>query len=253
MNPEHLPADELTMYPWIQAFIKFVADALPEAVINGRASIPGPNARGPRRIIAFQLTNVVAVDSDDMKRPDIVLTEDVGQTEGGVANNRPEYWGTVGVIELGYDPTIQWVEADGMWNIEIYDEASQETHTCHDAMMRHNTTSVFGRHTRCFRAKMTETVDGQARETDVIIKDSWAHASIANGIAPRNELAYLREISDKLCNHRELAGKYPHLNAGGIVRIRDSETPGVAIDDMTSTFISDLGVQMINAMHGCWD
>ncbi|KAJ1727526.1 hypothetical protein LPJ61_004521, partial [Coemansia biformis] len=331
MNPELLPADEPIMYPWIQAFIKFVADALPEAVNNGRASIPGPNARGPRRIIAFQLTNVVAVDSDDMRRPDIVLTEDIGQTEGGVANNRPAYWGAVGVIEvkrakngqrrayeelfvytrniyanqynrrfawglticgtivraclfghdkvivsdvmdvsaasgrrrfvsllvnwalcesaqLGYDPTIQWVEADGMWNIEIYDETSQETHTCHDAMMRHNTTSVFGRHTRCFRAKMTETVDGQVRETEVIIKDSWAHASIANGIAPRNELAYLREISDRLHNHGDLTGKYPHLNAGGIVRIRGSETPGVAIDDTTSTFISDLGVQMINYM-----
>ncbi|KAJ2315073.1 hypothetical protein H4S01_000668 [Coemansia sp. RSA 2610] len=60
---------EVKMYPWIGAFIKYVADQLVKAVADS------PPPKTPRQLETFRKADVVAIDADDWRRVDMALTQ----------------------------------------------------------------------------------------------------------------------------------------------------------------------------------
>ncbi|KAJ2847473.1 hypothetical protein IWW36_003841 [Coemansia brasiliensis] len=305
-NPSGLPATqskEKQMYPWISAFIEFVAEKL--------ASIAQEGHR-PRKLVTFRKFDFMAADADDYRRIDMALTEkphqepEITDEKGAYKNslaiievkrrtseqdqalqqlalytrnlystqlNRRFAWGlticqtrVVACIfgndkilassymdvatpagrkqfvsllvnwsmcrsqQLGYDPTIGFDEELGKCTISASD--GQE-YICESGIfMAH---SLFGRHTRCFKATLRDS------DTEYIIKDAWAYADDDDSKVLRDEVEHLRRISTTLGNNEELHGTFPVLKAGGTVQI---DHPGGIADDTTEFILGSIDPQI---------
>ncbi|KAJ2841815.1 hypothetical protein J3B02_005769, partial [Coemansia erecta] len=169
---------------------------------------------------------------------------------------------------LGYDPTIRIDLEKHSGEIDVYDDASKQVHTYRYLATLLSSTSNFGRHTRCYLCE-----DPSLPGSRVVIKDAWAHGlsaavppvehgfpnlslseqadqpsaistplgqssfskRISNSADDRDEIKYMREITQKLSGDKELEGRYPVLKHGGIVRI-----PGLDDADNTVTVFGKL-------------
>ncbi|KAJ2807796.1 hypothetical protein H4R20_001131 [Coemansia guatemalensis] len=130
-------------------------------------------------------------------------------------------WSICEEERLGYDPTIRYDKLGRCWEIDAFDKDSRsaKTYIC-DSIIQ-DACSVFGRHTRCFTARLKQDQladdDSTSPRVDrVLIKDAWAHVA-KDSI--RDEVAYLYEIRQKLGEDKELEGTYPYLEAGAVVQI----------------------------------
>ncbi|KAJ1718005.1 hypothetical protein LPJ61_006956, partial [Coemansia biformis] len=95
------------MYPWIKAFIAFVADSLPGTLrrISELGSCqPHVNLR---RVIAYELADAVANGSDDRRQPGAALDKDTSQTVRSSDNARSYYRDAAAVIEVKRFPYQQ--------------------------------------------------------------------------------------------------------------------------------------------------
>ncbi|KAJ1870998.1 hypothetical protein LPJ57_005265, partial [Coemansia sp. RSA 486] len=166
---------------------------------------------------------------------------------------------------LGYDPTIRIDPEQHCGEIDVYDDSSRQVHTYKYIATLLSSTSNFGRHTRCYLCE-----DPSIPGSSIVIKDAWAHginsasalveerfpglniseqlnepsampvafkeqpsssnAPFAQRADDRDEIKYMREISQKLGDDPELKGKFPMLKHGGIVHI-----PGINTADNTAT------------------
>ncbi|KAJ2793490.1 hypothetical protein H4R21_005878, partial [Coemansia helicoidea] len=118
-------------------------------------------------------------------------------------------WSLCESTRVGYDPTIRCNDATGKWTIDVFE--GEEKYTYGDLAEVFGTYSLFGRHTRCFVG--TTEVDGVKKQ--VLIKDCWTHDVESSDGGLHDEIAFLREIRDKLGAEPSLAGKYPALETGG--------------------------------------
>ncbi|KAJ2758024.1 hypothetical protein IWQ56_006113, partial [Coemansia nantahalensis] len=141
-------------------------------------------------------------------------------------------WSMCESPRAGYDPTIWRNDARDKWMINVFDGGA--TRTYHELGICVGASSLFGRHTRCFIGKARGAEDSEK----VLIKDCWPHvAEDAAGGQP-NEITFLREIREKLCDVLGLAGKYPVLEAGGIVQVKGKDAD--MVDDTTTAATADL-------------
>ncbi|KAJ2557266.1 hypothetical protein GGH12_006216, partial [Coemansia sp. RSA 1822] len=146
-------------------------------------------------------------------------------------------WSMCESKHLGYDPTIRYNDSNQRWEIDVYDSEKRvaRTYICESRI--YNAYSIFGRRTRCFVAheKPADLVSASDHNLPkVLIKDSWAHMDSPDSNVARDEVAYLREIQDALAKDSTLNGTYPHLEAGGVVKIKCSD--GV-VDDTTQSIL----------------
>ncbi|KAJ2372753.1 hypothetical protein H4S02_009094, partial [Coemansia sp. RSA 2611] len=114
-------------------------------------------------------------------------------------------WAMCESQRLGYDPTIRYNRETGQWEIDVWDDESRETHTYIHERTLFDTSSQFGRRTRCFIASARENSDEQPAQK-VLIKDAWAPAEFPDSEVVRDELSNLRTIRDKLGADDALAG-----------------------------------------------
>ncbi|KAJ2774362.1 hypothetical protein IWQ56_000610 [Coemansia nantahalensis] len=141
-------------------------------------------------------------------------------------------WSMCESPRAGYDPTIWRNDARDKWMINVFDGGAIRTY--HELWICVRTSLLFGRHTRCFIGKARGAEDNEK----VLIKDYWPHiAEDAAGGQP-NEITFLREIRDKLCDVPGLAGKYPVLETGGVVKVKGEDAD--MVDDTTTAAMSDL-------------
>ncbi|KAI9467833.1 hypothetical protein BX667DRAFT_214872 [Coemansia mojavensis] len=131
-------------------------------------------------------------------------------------------WSMCRSQRLGYDPTIGYDEELNQCTITGSD--GQE-YNCESVVFM--AYSLFGRHTRCFKATLLGS------NTEYIIKDAWAYADAKGSKISRDEVTHLQRISDMLDSNEELQGTLPVLEAGGTVQI---EHPN-GIDGDTTEFI----------------
>ncbi|KAI9469382.1 hypothetical protein BX667DRAFT_539518 [Coemansia mojavensis] len=131
-------------------------------------------------------------------------------------------WSMCRSQRLGYDPTIGYDEELNQCTITGSD--GQE-YNCESVVFM--AYSLFGRHTRCFKATLLGS------NTEYIIKDAWAYVDAKGSKISRDEITHLRRISDMLDSNEELQGTLPVLEAGGTVQI---EHPN-GIDGDTTEFI----------------
>ncbi|KAJ1718297.1 hypothetical protein LPJ61_006710, partial [Coemansia biformis] len=149
-------------------------------------------------------------------------------------------WSLCESTRLGYDPTIRPSKDGNGWDIQVFDDVAQKLCKYVNLSMVFQSSSVFGRHTRCFvGTRKTGTETGGVGER-VLIKDYWTHIGDGDADDPRDEITYLREIRDKLGSVEELDGKYPQIEAGGVVQIKGPA--GKQIGDTTAALIEGLGL-----------
>ncbi|KAJ2389641.1 hypothetical protein H4S02_002264 [Coemansia sp. RSA 2611] len=311
---------EVKMYPWIGAFIKYVADQLVKAVADS------PPPKTPRQLETFRKADVVAIDADDWRRVDMALTQCLDSpqrddrsddvftyaqsvalvevkrydseetaafdqlalyTPGLYATqvNRRFAWGLTicgthvraclfihdnilasevmdvatepgrkqfvtllvnwAMCEsqrLGYDPTIQYNSETSQWEIDVWDDESRVTHTYIHERTLFDTSSQFGRRTRCFIASAKEN-SGEQPAQKVLIKDAWAPTEFPDSEVVRDELSNLRTIRDKLGADDALAGTYSHLEAGGVVQ--QMQTKQKTADDTTGSIFADIDAAVL--------
>ncbi|KAJ2516282.1 hypothetical protein H4217_004676 [Coemansia sp. RSA 1939] len=137
--------------------------------------------------------------------------------------------------KLGHDPTVYYNMESAKWEIVVFDDHLErgsmvfQIESCTRIADR-----AFGRHTRCFECTQIALEPGSADDSNrnsnsqssfisqqaakVIVKDAWAIGTNAPADKLRDEVALLREISNKLADRDGLAGKYPTLLAGGVVK-----------------------------------
>ncbi|KAJ2368420.1 hypothetical protein H4S01_001602 [Coemansia sp. RSA 2610] len=311
---------EVKMYPWIGAFIKYVADQLVKAVADS------PPPKTPRQLETFRKADVVAIDADDWRRVDMALTQcldspqrddrsdDVFTYAQSVAlvevkrydseetaafdqlalytpglyatqvnrrfawglticgthvraclfihdnilasevmdvateSGRKQFvtllvnWAMCESQRLGYDPTIQYNSETSQWEIDVWDDESRVTHTYIHERTLFDTSSQFGRRTRCFIASAKEN-SGEQPAQKVLIKDAWAPTEFPDSEVVRDELSNLRTIRDKLGADDALAGTYSHLEAGGVVQ--QMQTKQKTADDTTGSIFADIDAAVL--------
>ncbi|KAJ1839993.1 hypothetical protein LPJ70_004838, partial [Coemansia sp. RSA 2708] len=143
---------------------------------------------------------------------------------------------------LGYDPTVRYNGETGQWEIDVWDDESRVTHTYIHERTLFDTSSQFGRRTRCFIASAKEN-SGEQPAQKVLIKDAWAPAEFPDSEAVRDELSNLRTIRDKLGADDTLAGTYSHLEAGGVVQ--QIQTKQRTADDTTESIFADIDAAVL--------
>ncbi|KAJ2393376.1 hypothetical protein H4S02_000242 [Coemansia sp. RSA 2611] len=146
-------------------------------------------------------------------------------------------WAMCESQRLGYDSTIRYNGETGQWEIDVWDDESRVTHTYIHERTLFDTSSQFGRRTRCFIASAKEN-SGEQPVQKVLIKDAWAPTEFPGSEVVRDELSNLRTIRDKLGADDVLAGTYSHLEAGGVVQ--QMQTKQRTADDTTVSIFADI-------------
>ncbi|KAJ2326961.1 hypothetical protein IWW51_002006, partial [Coemansia sp. RSA 2702] len=86
---------EVKMYPWVGAFIKYVADQLAKAVADS------PPPKTPRQLETFRKADVVAIDADDWRRVDMALTQCIDSPKrDGTSEEKFTYAQSAALIEV---------------------------------------------------------------------------------------------------------------------------------------------------------
>ncbi|KAJ2308509.1 hypothetical protein IWW55_000392 [Coemansia sp. RSA 2706] len=86
---------EVKMYPWVGAFIKYVADQLVKAVADS------PPPKTPRQLETFRKADVVAIDADDWRRVDMALTQCLDLPQRDDRSDEPfTYAQSVALVEV---------------------------------------------------------------------------------------------------------------------------------------------------------
>ncbi|KAJ2400635.1 hypothetical protein GGI23_001911, partial [Coemansia sp. RSA 2559] len=78
------------------------------------------------------------------------------------------HWSCCGSARLGYDTTITRDKTNGRWNISCPNLEGDQTLTYYTTGMILNATSLFGRHTRCYLAKLKD----DDSDKEYVIKDA---------------------------------------------------------------------------------
>ncbi|KAJ1728638.1 hypothetical protein LPJ61_003926 [Coemansia biformis] len=146
-------------------------------------------------------------------------------------------WSLCEITRLGYDPTIEPSKDGNGWDIRVFDDMAQKSCEYGNLTMIFQSPSVFGRHTRCFVGTSKTGAETGSVGEKVLIKDYWAHIG-GDADDPRDEITYLREIREKL--GKALDGKYPRIEAGGVVQIKGPA--GEQIGDTTTALTAGLGL-----------
>ncbi|KAJ1677676.1 hypothetical protein EV182_005664, partial [Spiromyces aspiralis] len=74
---------------------------------------------------------------------------------------------------------------------------------------------LFGRHTRCFLGSFKRPTEGSKLRHDVVVKDSWSHATDKHC----DEIEFLRKIRRALSGKEDIDFEYPRLLCGGRVKV----------------------------------
>ncbi|KAJ2329608.1 type II membrane protein [Coemansia sp. RSA 2702] len=151
-------------------------------------------------------------------------------------------WAMCESQRLGYDSTIRYNGETGQWEIDVWDNESRVTHAYIHERTLFDTSSQFGRRTRCFIASAKEN-SGKQPVQKVLIKDAWAPTEFPGSEVVRDELSNLRTIRDKLGADDTLAGTYSHLEAGGVVQ--QMHTKQRTADDTTVSIFADIDASVL--------
>ncbi|KAJ2507095.1 hypothetical protein GGI11_006455 [Coemansia sp. RSA 2049] len=192
------------------------------------------------------------------------------EMDTSTATGRSEYiqllvdWSMCDRHQLGFDPSVRWLEDLDCWEIDVSSTASaSEGIDQHPAT--YSTTyyfdnvyvaasHLFGRHTRCFPASSKRPASKEFIEPEVLIKDTWSfvrrRGSSDNDTGEYGEIAFLGRIRQMLDQKPEFRNNLPTLVAGGPVRL-DGE--GAAVDDTTDSILGELSQELRLAGDGLTD
>ncbi|KAJ1904609.1 hypothetical protein LPJ81_002394 [Coemansia sp. IMI 209127] len=155
------------------------------------------------------------------------------------------HWSCCGSARLGYDTTILRDKTNKRWNISCPNLKGDKTLTYYTTGMVLNATSLFGRHTRCYLAKLKD----DDSDKEFVIKDAWSlprDLKKSTG-APPDEAYNLREITQKF-DGQDMRFSYPRAVSSGVVEILDG---GRYVNDDTSQIykFKDSDKQMLFREH----
>ncbi|KAJ1938789.1 hypothetical protein GGF37_004667 [Kickxella alabastrina] len=167
-------------------------------------------------------------------------------------------WSFCSEDQLGYDSSVRYLNNLGCWEIAVpggsigdTDNSSSSIDTVslgsteevfYSSTILLTADRMFGRHTRCFIAtevKPTERSCIKMEDCDTLIKDAWLESVGDGGVDPRNEVAHLHDITQTLKHYQELAGTYPELKRGGLVRLQQ-DSDNTFTEDTTLSILGDL-------------
>ncbi|ORX71362.1 hypothetical protein DL89DRAFT_313552 [Linderina pennispora] len=124
--------------------------------------------------------------------------------------------------QLRYDPTMTRDREHEYWTIECPDTPGKssgsqatKTHYFRDEVAKAD--SLFGRHTRCFLAT-DEDPAGDRIKPKFVVKDAWPEV-LQDHDDTRDEVMFMRRITEELANSDVEDLVYPKLEAGGRVLI----------------------------------
>ncbi|KAJ2805451.1 hypothetical protein H4R20_002089 [Coemansia guatemalensis] len=159
------------------------------------------------------------------------------------------HWSLCSESQLGYDPTMRQLsdndcnihandmdvlsDGDGRcdmirYEVDCYDDVSQEVHTYVTLRTIMSAGSLLGRHTRCFVARLKH-VDSASADM-VVIKDAWPPAEQPVESDSRSEIVLLRRIHNEFKNNPP-AHLYPRLEIGGHIRLDIDGRPTIDTTD----------------------
>ncbi|ORX69545.1 hypothetical protein DL89DRAFT_316891 [Linderina pennispora] len=142
--------------------------------------------------------------------------------------------------QLGYDPTMTWDSEHEYWIIECPDttgesSGSQATKTYYFRDEVAKADSLFGRHTRCFLVT-DEDPAGDRIKPKFVVKDSWPEV-LQDHDDTRDEVMFMRRITEELANSDVEDLVYPKLKTGGRVSF---DTDGGRFEDNTRNVLGPL-------------
>ncbi|KAJ1641675.1 hypothetical protein LPJ64_006380, partial [Coemansia asiatica] len=168
--------------------------------------------------------------------------------------------------QLGYDPTIYYDNNDGnndddcddgsreSWKIKVFQDNKFETFRICKVMKA--ASSIFRRHTRCFRCcriyseknskehdNGSDSDDGDGDGDDdkyLIVKDAWAFSDRKRDSEQglRDEVELMRTVNKALHGKEQFKDRYPTLICGGVVQLSDEK--GGYFDDSEDTALAAL-------------
>ncbi|KAJ2355189.1 hypothetical protein GGF43_002834, partial [Coemansia sp. RSA 2618] len=171
-------------------------------------------------------------------------------------------WSMCPKDRLGYDPTMRRFSGDrgsygdsssgdGMvddiaYEIDCYDDETEETCTYVTRRTIMSADDLLGRHTRCFVAtRLSEDAKDMDGE-EVIIKDAWPPAESPPLEDPRSEIRLLRRIHDEFKDDTP-DHIYPNMVVGGHVRLGRIDDNDL---DTTDAIIEPTGFLRTELAHG---
>ncbi|KAJ1878898.1 hypothetical protein LPJ57_003148, partial [Coemansia sp. RSA 486] len=148
--------------------------------------------------------------------------------------------------QLGYDPTIYFDE-DKSWKVQVFQDDNLETFRICKVMK--SASSIFGRHTRCFRCCRIDDEKDNDDDKYFIVKDAWAFTDRTQDSEQglRDEIELMKSVNKALENREQLRNKYPTLICGGVVQISDGN--GECFDDTEDTALAALNIDGTDENH----
>ncbi|KAJ1675629.1 hypothetical protein EV182_000891 [Spiromyces aspiralis] len=127
------------------------------------------------------------------------------------------------IDQLGLDPTMTYLKHIKCWKIECPTEDGEDgpSYVYSDEVIV-AADRLFGRHTRCFLGSLDMPAEGSELRHDVVVKDSWSHATNKRC----DEVKSLRKIRDALSVKGDIDFEYPRLLHGGCVKLWTGTTDG---------------------------
>ncbi|ORX71442.1 hypothetical protein DL89DRAFT_313708 [Linderina pennispora] len=151
------------------------------------------------------------------------------------------YWSLCGEDQLGFDTTVYWDKDNNYGTIECPDTADESSCSAATKMYYFDKVlpgaeSLFGRHTRCFLVT-DERPSGDKIKPKFALKDTWPEATEDPARDRRDEVMFMRRITEELVNSDVEDLVYPKLEAGGRVSI---DTDGGRFEDNTRNALGPL-------------
>ncbi|ORX66520.1 hypothetical protein DL89DRAFT_64546 [Linderina pennispora] len=150
-------------------------------------------------------------------------------------------WSLCDEDQLGFDTTIHWDKDNNCGTIECPDTADESscstaTKTYYFDKVLPGADSLFGRHTRCFLVT-DERPSGDEIKPKFALKDTWPEATEDPTRDRRDEVMFMRRITEELANSDVEDLVYPKLEAGGRVSF---DTDGGRFEDNTRNALGPL-------------
>ncbi|ORX64931.1 hypothetical protein DL89DRAFT_296772 [Linderina pennispora] len=151
------------------------------------------------------------------------------------------YWSLCDEDQLGFDTTVYWDKDNNYGTIECPDIADESSCSAATKMYYFDKVlpgadSLFGRHTRCFLVT-DERPSGDKIKPKFALKDTWPEATEDPARDRRDEVMFMRRITEELVNSDVEDLVYPRLEAGGRVSF---DTDGGRFEDNTRNALGPL-------------